>query len=141
GTLGIGLGGTGSTPTVNDAGDSDTGPNDLQNYPVFTTGSFQGASIVVSGSLSSKPNTTYRVEFFANPACDASGHGEGRTFLGTTELTTSGGGNAAFAGLSFPASGGPVITATASLKIGAATFTNTSDFSACLLVATFDIDG
>ncbi len=47
--LGIDLGGDGVT--ANDAGDGDTGPNDLQNYPVFSQASYNGQSTIITGTI------------------------------------------------------------------------------------------
>ena len=69
--------------------DTDEGANDVQNFPVLTA-----ATGGVTGSLNSIPNGTFRIEFFGNTACDASGNGEGATFLGATSVTTDGTGNA-----------------------------------------------
>ena len=60
---------TSATPTP--------GPNDLQNFPVLTGASADGASLDVAYALDSKPNTAYTIEFFAQTGCDASGNGEG----------------------------------------------------------------
>ena len=43
-----------------------------------------------------RSNATYRLEFFSNASCDASGNGEGKTYLGTKNVTTNGSGNASF---------------------------------------------
>ena len=75
--------------TANDAGDGDGGANNLQNFPVLTA-----AGGGVQGTLNSIPNTTFRIEFFGNTTCDASGNGEGTTFLGATSVTTDSTGNA-----------------------------------------------
>ena len=75
--LGIDLGNLGVNP--NDAGDLDTGANNLQNFPVLTSAT--GGQVV--GSLNSTPSSTFRVEFFANTVCYPSGNGEGETFLET----------------------------------------------------------
>ena len=105
GGLGIDLDGNGVSG--NDAGDGDTGPNNLQNFPTLTSAS-GGASTSVSGSLDSAPGT-YRVEFFANAACDGT-NGEGARFLGATDVSP---------GVAFSATGlgptfaGEVVTATA----------------------------
>ncbi|HEY0725101.1 MAG TPA: hypothetical protein VGD41_14110, partial [Pyrinomonadaceae bacterium] len=48
----------------NDNCDGDTGPNNLQNYPVLTSAISGGGSTNIQGSLNSAPNTTFRVEFF-----------------------------------------------------------------------------
>ena len=142
GILGISLTGSGNTPTANDAGDGDTGANNQQNYPVLSTVSKGGGFVLAAGTLNSTASTTFRLEFFANTACDPTGNGEGRTFLGAGDVTTDAGGNATFNNLSFPAAGGPVITATATVKTGVTTFTDTSEFSVCMstLVPTLDLD-
>jgi hypothetical protein len=128
GTLGIDLaqgGNEGVTP--NDPGDTDTGPNDLQNFPVVTA-NVSGTTATISGTLNSLPNASFRIEFFASAACDASGFGEGETFVGTTTVTTNASGNAMFGplALTVPAGQG-VITATATHNATS----NTSEFSQC----------
>ena len=75
--------------TPNDPGDTDEGANNLTNFPVLTA-----VAGGVQGTLNSIPDTTFRIEFFGNTACDASGNGEGATFLGATAVTTDGTGNA-----------------------------------------------
>ena len=105
GLLGIDLGPLGVTP--NDAGDADTGANNLQNFPVLTS-----ASGGVQGTLNSTPNSTFRIEFFGNTACDASGNGEGATLLGNTTVTTDDAGNATIALFSTAADESVTATAT-----------------------------
>ncbi len=51
-------------PTRNDLGDGDTGPNELQNYPIITSTSFQLDRLVVSGGLNSTPSTTFTLQFY-----------------------------------------------------------------------------
>jgi hypothetical protein len=129
--LGINLASSGDWQTggvsANDALDPDDGSNKVQNYPVLSASSTQSQ---VKGSLNSLPNTTFTIEFFTNDTCDNTGYGEGKTFLGTTVVTTGGNGNASF---TFepdqPVPGGSYVTATATDPSG-----NTSEFSACLLV-------
>ena len=122
--LGIDLSGI----TANDAGDGDTGPNNGQNFPVLTSAVTGGSPIVIGGTLDSAASTDFRVEFFANSACDASGNGEGETFLGAATVTTDAGGSAAFSVLLTKAvSLGAAITATATDPDN-----NTSEFSACV---------
>jgi len=75
--------------TANDNCDFDTGPNNLQNYPDLTSASSNGISTTVQGNLNSKASTKFRIEFLANAQCDPSGHGEGQTFLGATNVTTN----------------------------------------------------
>lgn len=112
--------------TGNDACDSDTGANNLQNFPVLTSASTTNAQ----GMLNSAANTTFRVELFVSPTCDSSGNGEGRIFLGAINVTTSGSCNASF-GFTFPSAvtPGQVITATATDPNN-----NTSEFSQCITV-------
>ncbi|MBM3881141.1 MAG: DUF11 domain-containing protein [Verrucomicrobia bacterium] len=92
--LGIDLAFDGVTP--NDANDLDTGANLLQNFPVLTAAVVEAAGTRVSGTLESKPATTFRLEFFSNPLPDPSGHGEGAQFLGAADLTTDATGKAPF---------------------------------------------
>ena len=115
--------------TLNAAGGPHVGPNNLQNYPVFTTVAFNGDFLSANGTLNSIANTTFRLEFFSNPACGPSGHGQGKTFLGTQNVTTDGGGNTTFS-TSFPDSdiSARAVSATATDVAG-----NTSEFSACAL--------
>nr|MBA3240670.1 right-handed parallel beta-helix repeat-containing protein [Acidobacteriota bacterium] len=127
--LGINLGPAGVTP--NDGGDPDTGANTLQNFPtlseIVSTGT---GSTTVAGALNSTANTTFSIEFFSNPTCDASGFGEGQVFLGSTSVTTNGSGNATFnTTLASVTVGGHQVTATATDPNG-----NTSEFSSCSLV-------
>src|SRR5262249_11938574 len=94
GAQGIDLADDGVTP--NDAApDADTGPNNLQNYPVLTAAMTNGAgSANFGGSLSGAASTAYRIEFFASAAADPSGFGEGQRYLGFTSVTTDAAGNA-----------------------------------------------
>ena len=64
-------------PVPNDAGDGDTGPNNLQNYPVITSVTVSGGTATIRGTLNSEPGTEYRIEPFRNQSCDGT-HGEGR---------------------------------------------------------------
>ena len=86
GGLGINLNADGVT--ANDPGDFDEGANERLNFPVLTT-----AAGGVQGTLNSFPDAVFRIEFFGSVACDASGNGEGATFLGATVVGTDGAGN------------------------------------------------
>ena len=121
--------------TTNDPGDADTGVNNRQNFPVLTA--VTASSTAISGTLNSNATRTYRIEFFSNSVCDASGFGEGETFLGFTTTATDGSGNASFS-VVLPANvaAGLFITATATDQPG----NNTSEFSACALVSGSDAD-
>jgi hypothetical protein len=50
--------------TMNDACDADTGPNNLQNYPVITSALFGGGTVTISGGLNSVANTTISTGVF-----------------------------------------------------------------------------
>ena len=53
---------------ANDPGDTDTGPNNLQNKPVLSS-TRKGATgtTTVRGTLNSAPGKTFNVQFFSNP--------------------------------------------------------------------------
>ena len=76
------------------------------------------------------PGTDFQIEFFSSSACDASGHGEGESFIGQITEATDGNGNLAFMS-TFPVAVpvGRFITATATDPAG-----NTSEFSLCVQV-------
>ena len=126
--LGIDLGLDGAT--TNDAGDPDTGANNLQNYPDIASATGSLVSTKVTGTLDSAASTAFTLQFFASSACDPSSHGEGATFLGSFSVTTNGSGLATYSNQSLPTggSGGQYITATATDPGG-----NTSEFSLCAL--------
>ncbi len=108
--------------TSNDAGDGDHGANELQNFPVL---SLVDGGTSLRGALDSTPNTTFRVEFFSNRECDASGYGEGETYLDALSVTTDNQGHVEFdAPFEPPAEGAVTATATDPLD-------NTSELSAC----------
>jgi parallel beta-helix repeat protein len=112
--------------TLNDS-KGHSGPNNSQNFPTLLAASSSLLFHVVSigGSLHSTSRTTFTLDFFVSPTADPSGFGEGRTFLGSSSVTTDASGNASF-GFGFPgfAPGRSVVTATATDPAG-----NTSEFS------------
>ena len=108
--------------TSNDPGDADTGPNNLQNFPVLTAiESLTIPMFRITGTLQSTPNAPFRIEFFNNSAYDASLFGEGQSYVGSVDVSTNASGNATF---TFD-SPGSTVTATATDADG-----NTSEFSA-----------
>lgn len=123
--LGIDLGTSGLTP--NDAGDGDSRANWLQNFPVIRSVAIAGGTAAISGTLNTTPTATYRVELFAKLACGLFGHGQGRTYLVSVDVTTDIGGNRTFAFTSpISVAEEARITATATDASG-----NTSEFSLC----------
>ena len=130
GKLAIDLNGNIGLVDDNDAGDGDAGANGTQNFPELTFAEAGLVSSLVQGKLNSTANTTFRIEFFgdatANPNGFPTGYGQGKTFLGSMNVTTDGTGNAAFdffAPVSFAAAG--IISATATNL----TTNNTSEFA------------
>ena len=137
GLLGIDLGfSDGITP--NDLADPDSGPNQLQNFPILTRAdATPTAEMTIEGSLNSVATKDYRIEFFANESCDPSGCGEGERFLGFTTAQTSGDGDASFAlVLDASVSNGESIAATATDPDG-----NTSEFSDCFTASCSSLAG
>jgi titin len=127
--LGIDLGTEG--PTANDSCDRDSGANLLQNYPLLVSAS-AGTQLAVQGSLDGARSTTFLLQFYASPACDGAGYGEGQTYLGDAMVTTDGNCNGNFtATLPNVVPGGSVITATTTDPATG----NTSEFSPCVTVA------
>ncbi len=125
GGLGIDLGNDGVTP--NSPGGPHSGPNKLQNFPVITAVSFGPSSTTIQGTLNATLSTPFRLEFFSSTACNASGFGEGQEFIGFTNVTTDGSGNASFnlpIAFAIPASSSISATATDPAN-------NTSEFSRC----------
>lgn len=124
--LGIDFFNTG--PTLNDPGDFDIGPNNLQNYPLIVDAAATATSTWIAGFLDSTANTEFQIDFYANGECDPSGFGEGAAFLGTATVITDATGLADFeVVLGVGASVGSIVTATATDPDG-----NTSEFSPCL---------
>ncbi len=135
--------------TPNDACDVDMGPNGNQNFPVFTSAQFQGSQVNVSGSLNSISNTTFRLEFFSNPAAGPFAHGQGKTFLGSALVTTDGACNASFGPQVFPISPGHLFVTATATRLATGAEVETSEFSASFPIsgtpqrsrADFDGDG
>lgn len=86
GGLGIDLGDDGRT--LNDTGDPDTGPNDLQNYPVLSSARTEASKTKVKGKLDSTPNETFLLQFFKNPR---STRDEGKKYIGEKTVTDTDG--------------------------------------------------
>lgn len=89
--------------TPNTPGGPHAGPNDLQNYPVLISAVTANGVLTISGTLNSTPDTTFRLEFYSNAvggpsvgAAPGTYNGQGKSFLGSTEVTTDDAGNASF---------------------------------------------
>jgi len=115
--------------TQNDAGDGDTGPNLLQNYPVLTNVAALNGQTTITGTINTTANQAISIDFYASAQCTVSAS-EGETPIGSTSVQTDGSGNASFTvTLAAAVASGSMVTATATDPYG-----NTSEFSACRTV-------
>ncbi|MBM7841752.1 beta strand repeat-containing protein [Herpetosiphon giganteus] len=129
--LGIDLGpdnnANGDGVTANDANDSDTGPNNLLNYPVVESTSSGGGLTQIVGSYIGAPNAALTLDFYGQGACDPSNFGEGQTYIGSYAINTGATGAISYtANLTTTVALGQRVTATAVDANG-----NTSEFSRC----------
>ena len=127
-TLGIDFNHNGQV-RANDPDDTDSSAggvsNEGQNYPVIAEVATGGGVTIVRGTLDSTPDSTFRLQFFANDQADPSGFGEGRSYLGETTVQTDADGDASFeVVLSESLSGSRFVSSTATDEAG-----NTSEFS------------
>ncbi|MEM7482700.1 MAG: hypothetical protein AAF481_16100 [Acidobacteriota bacterium] len=129
GGLGIDLSNDGVTP--NDAGDGDSGPNNLQNFPVILNVDVQATKTVITGTLDLGFgfDQSFLIDVYANTACDPSGHGEGERHYKPFTLTTQPNGDWTVEVLTL-FQPGEAVTATATR------LESTSEFSACFTVPT-----
>ncbi len=89
-----------------------------------------GNPTAISGTARGDNDTTFRIDFYQNTACDPSGSGEGESYLGSTDVTIDAGGEATFAAVPGQTVDlDAVITATATDPDD-----NTSEFSNCISV-------
>jgi CSLREA domain-containing protein len=115
--------------TLNDSGLTD-GTDNPQNYPVLASAQSSGDQTTISGSLISRPNATFVLQFFSNTSVEVSGFGEGETYLGSETVTTGAAGHVDFSAvLPVAVANRRVITATAT-----GSDNNTSEFSRRLAV-------
>jgi hypothetical protein len=110
--------------------------NRSQNFPVLTAALGGNENGTVAGSLTTTPGA-YSIDFYNSPGCDSSTHGEGKSWLGSANVTVPvpmAGLQGTFSFNDLPISAplfvtladGSKITATATDANG-----NTSEFSAC----------
>jgi uncharacterized repeat protein (TIGR01451 family)/CSLREA domain-containing protein len=127
--IGIDLGANGVT--ANDAGDTDGGANNLQNFPVITSASLVSGTRTINGTLNSTPVQSFNIDFYSNATCDTSGNGEGQIYLGSLATgATDGNGDVSFTFHPATLSVRQFVTATATDSNG-----NTSEFSQCVTVS------
>jgi len=103
------------------------GGNHGQAAPQITSVQTGGSTTTIGGTLHSASSTQFRLEFFQSKTCDPSGSGEGRIFVGSTNVTTDSGGDVSFFEDVPAIPSGRAVTATATdLSTG-----DTSQFSTC----------
>ena len=132
---GIDLGGDGAT--TNDTGDSDTGPNNLQNYPTSISFASRGEVATVTFTLDVTSGRRYHIDFYS---CDAATNGEGKELLGSALLpsASSTGQNQYIASTlrdqisRIKAPSGTHITATATESTSIRSTGSTSEFAPCV---------
>jgi hypothetical protein len=119
--------------TANDACDIDTGPNNLQNFPIINSAIKSGNNLLIEGTLDSTASSTFTLDFYTNDTCNSLGNGEGKTYLGSANVVTGANCIADFTGANkititplAPVASGLRLTATATDANG-----NTSEFSGC----------
>jgi hypothetical protein len=122
----------GVTPNDSKGHGAPSDPNNFQNFPVLTAATSSGSTTNIIGTLSSAPNSTFRIEFFASNADPLNLPAEGQQFLGFINASTDANGDASFnVSLNVAVTSGRVVTATATDSVG-----NTSEFSAGIVVPT-----
>jgi len=114
--------------TANDEGDGDTGGNNLQNFPIVSGAwGLPGGGTQIQGVLHSTPNAQFDLYFYENDACLPVSHRhlQGRSYLGSKQVTTDANGTAAYDVTLTPTiADGAHVSATATDDQG-----NTSEFS------------
>ncbi len=82
--IGEGIDLLGDGPTPNDAGDADTGPNNLQNYPANLLAIDTGDNTLVGGMMDGGTGEPFHIEAFSNASPNPLGI-EGDLFIGTSD--------------------------------------------------------
>jgi hypothetical protein len=117
GDLGIDLvGGTEHADgvTADDSEDPDPGSNRLQNFPrLISATTASSGTTTISGSLNSRPDKSFTVQFFSNSVEDPSAKGEGESFLGQKRVRINQRGKASFTFSKVLPPGENVVSATA----------------------------
>jgi uncharacterized repeat protein (TIGR01451 family) len=74
----------------------DDNANNQQPPPGLLTAQTSSNTTTVTGQLHAQPNASYTIDIYADDPTDAPGVGQGRTYAGTTTVTTDANGNATF---------------------------------------------
>ena len=81
--------------------------------PSVRSSQYSSNKLKIKGSLNGEANKTYNLDFYANASCDTGEFGEGKTYLGSKDITTDASGNANYEFLADNVPDGTVVTATA----------------------------
>jgi parallel beta-helix repeat protein len=135
--LSIDLLGNGITP--NDAGDVDAGPNELLNFPVLESVTYDPmfGLLTIVGHLDGLPLREHVIDMYSSPQCNANGNGASDTRIVGLQVDTDGAGHVDFE-LSTSANGvaGYHFSATASTGTTLQDpYLVTSEFSPCVTLA------
>ena len=125
--------------TQNDSGDIDTtignsGPNDLQNYPILVNAIYEGTTLQLYGAFNSEVSKYYRLDFYSSNTNDPSSFGEGKNHFHTLPGITGNNYDFSTTPLTIPSlslpSGHKYISATATecTNSGCGTLLSTSEF-------------
>ncbi|HFC12208.1 MAG TPA: hypothetical protein ENJ56_05135, partial [Anaerolineae bacterium] len=123
--------------TLNDAGDADSGPNGLQNYPLIN-GANNAGHITALFASSNGPSQTYWIDLFQTSNCVHQDLGNGGTYLDSFSITGGSGNFVTIDEMIDPKpTAGRYVIMTATDAAG-----NTSEFGNCFLVeqTTFVVD-
>ena len=126
--LGIDLGDDGVT--ANDTDDSDSGPNNLQNYPTIVNYAHGGGVVSVNFTLYHSEDS-YRFDFYS---CDSSTSGEGKQWLAAAVASTRSVGSQTYTAgtLTLTLGVADVSMSTVTHVTATATSDSTSEFSPCV---------
>jgi hypothetical protein len=123
---------SGEGPDGIDPLDADDGTNQRQNAPEILDVVTDATSAQIMVRLRSVPGQDFTVDVYANPACDASGYGEGQTSLGTKVVTTAPAGDPQAGTAQFTLQVPHPVTAQGIAATATNGLGSTSEFSACL---------
>jgi hypothetical protein len=130
GGLGIDLGNDGVT--TNDFKDVDTGPNNLQNYPVLRNVVIGSNSVTLTAQLNSTPNQSFEVTLYRSDHCDAGGFGEGQVVLGKVTIGADANGDAGVSGLNYAVPNSLTQPSWGTAIVRSLATQDTSEFSRCV---------
>ena len=120
----------------NDAGDTDIGPNLLQNYPALKGSVPTGATRTITALLNSEPGQQYRIDFYRSATCTA-GNSDADLYVGSADADSGATGTVRITAMISVAGAPEFLTATATSLSGG----NTSVFAPCLNEDTIFRDG